>query len=120
MTATPPSWRVAIRKGDVLSVSGTYDSRTTSWYESMAIMPLAMTVAPAGGADPFATNTAVNGVLTHGHLPENDHHGGSPGNLPDPTQLPDGPRPPPLHTPGFPYSPGGLTSSRALGRPPPG
>ena len=53
MTATPPNWRVAIKKGDVLSVSGTYDSRTTSWYESMAIMPLAMTVAPAGGADPF-------------------------------------------------------------------
>ena len=51
----------------------------TSWYESMAIMPLAMTVAPAGGVDPFTTNTAVKGVLTHGHLPENDHHGGAPG-----------------------------------------
>ena len=24
---------------EVLTVSGTYDSRTTSWYESMAIMP---------------------------------------------------------------------------------
>ena len=53
MTATPPTWRVAVKKGDVLTVSGTYDSRTTSWYESMAIMPVAMTVAPAGGADPF-------------------------------------------------------------------
>jgi hypothetical protein len=36
MTATPQNWRVAVKKGDVLSVSGTYDSRTTSWYESMA------------------------------------------------------------------------------------
>ena len=53
MTATPPNWRVAVKKGDVLTVSGTYDSRTTSWYESMAIMPVAMTVAPAGGADPL-------------------------------------------------------------------
>jgi plastocyanin len=118
MTATPPSWRVAIKKGDVLSVSGTYDSRTTSWYESMAIMPLAMTVAPAGGADPFATNTAVKGVLTHGHLAENDHHGGSPGELPDATKLPDGPRSPTVDIAGFAYAQGDLTSSGALGRPP--
>src|SRR3954454_13407814 len=118
MTATPPNWRVAIKKGDVLSVSGTYDSRTTSWYESMAIMPLAMTVAPAGGADPFATNTAVKGVLTHGHLPENDHHGGSPGTLPDATGLPDGPRSPTVDIAGFAYAQGDLTASGALGRPP--
>jgi plastocyanin len=118
MTATPPSWRVAIKKGDVLSVSGTYDSRTTSWYESMAIMPLAMTVAPAGGADPFTTNTAVKGVLTHGHLPENDHHGGAPGTLPDATKLPDGPRSPTVDIAGFAYAQGDLTSSGPLGRPP--
>jgi plastocyanin len=118
MTATPPNWRVAIKQGDVLSVSGTYDSRTTSWYESMAIMPLAMTVAPAGGADPFATNTAVKGVLTHGHLPENDHHGGSPGKLSDATKLPDGPRSPTVDIAGFAYAQGDLTSSGTLGRPP--
>ena len=118
MTATPPNWRVAIKKGDVLSVSGTYDSRTTSWYESMAIMPLAMTVAPAGGADPFTTNTAVKGVLTHGHLPENDHHGGSPGTLPDATKLPDGPRSPTVDIAGFAYGQGDLSSTGALGRPP--
>ena len=28
MTATPPNWRVAVKKGDVLIVSATYDSRT--------------------------------------------------------------------------------------------
>jgi plastocyanin len=118
MTATPPSWRVAVKKGDVLTVSGTYDSRTTSWYESMAIMPVAMTVAPAGGADPFTTNTAVKGVLTHGHLPENDHHGGAPGTLTDATKLPDGPRTPTVDIAGFAYAQGDLSSSGALGRPP--
>src|SRR4029450_6799281 len=92
MTATPPNWKVAVKKGDVLSVSGTYDSRTTSGYESMAIMPVAITVAPAGGVDPFTRNTAVRGVLTHGHLPENNHHGGAPSPLPDATKLPAGPR----------------------------
>ena len=111
MTATPPSWRVAVKKGDVLTVSGTYDSRTTSWYESMAIMPVAMTVAPAGGADPFTTNTAVKGVLTHGHLRENDHHGGAPGTLPDATKLPDGPRTPTVDINGFAYGQGDLSST---------
>jgi len=31
MTVTPPDWRVQLRKGDVLSVSGTYDTRKASW-----------------------------------------------------------------------------------------
>jgi plastocyanin len=118
MTATPPNWKVAVKKGDVLSVSGTYDSRTTSWYESMAIMPVAMTVAPAGGVDPFTRNTAVRGVLTHGHLPENDHHGGAPTDLPDATKLPDGPRVPTVDIAGFAYKQGDLSFTGALGRPP--
>jgi plastocyanin len=118
MTATPPNWKVAVKKGDVLSVSGTYDSRTTSWYESMAIMPVAMTVAPAGGVDPFTRSTAVRGVLTHGHLPENNHHGGSPTDLPDATKLPDGPRVPTIDIAGFVYGQGDLAATGAAGRPP--
>jgi plastocyanin len=118
MTATPQNWRVAVKKGDVLSVSGTYDSRTTSWYESMAIMPVAMTLAPAGGVDPFTRSTAVRGVLTHGHLPENDHHGGSATTLPDATKLPDGPRLPTVDIAGFAYKQGDLSFSGAVGRPP--
>jgi plastocyanin len=118
MTATPPNWKVAVKKGDVLSVSGTYDSRTTSWYESMAIMPVAMTVKPAGGVDPFTRNTAVKGVLTHGHLPENDHHGGAPTDLPDATKLPDGPRVPTIDIAGFVYGQGDLAATGAAGRPP--
>jgi len=75
MTVTPPGWRVQLRKGDVLSVSGTYDTRKASWYESMAIMPTAW--APGGtGVDPFTTDVDVPGQVTHGHLPENDNHGG--------------------------------------------
>jgi len=118
MTATPQTWRVAVKKGDVLSVSGTYDSRTTSWYESMAIMPVAMTVAPAGGVDPFTRNTAVKGVLTHGHLPENDHHGGAPTDLANAAKLPDGPRTPTVDIAGFVYAQGDLSATGAVGRPP--
>jgi plastocyanin len=87
MTATPPTWRVGLRKGDVLSVSGTYDTRRASWYESMAIMPTMFD--PGGtGPDPFATNVDVEGAVTHGHLPENNSHGGSRfAGLPDPRGL---------------------------------
>ena len=41
MTATRPNWRVKVKRGDVLSVSATYDSKRASWYESMGIMPVA-------------------------------------------------------------------------------
>jgi hypothetical protein len=75
MTVTPPSWRVQLRAGDVLSVTGTYDTRRASWYESMAIMP-AMFDPGGTGADPFTVDVDVRGEVTHGHLPENDGHGG--------------------------------------------
>ncbi len=119
MTVTPANWRVAVKKGDVLSVSGTYDTRTTSWYEVMAIMPVAITTAPAGGADPFVTNVAVPGVLTHGHLPENNHHGGAPSTqLRDATRLPDGPRKSTIDISQFVYGQGDLSATGSLARPP--
>ena len=40
MTHTKPSWRVAVKAGDRLNVSATYDTRRASWYESMGIMVL--------------------------------------------------------------------------------
>ena len=49
-------------------------------------------------------------MLTHGHLPENDHHGGAPGTLPDATKLPDGPRSPTVDIAGFAYGQGDLSS----------
>ena len=75
MTVTPSDWRVGLRKGDVLSASGTYDTRRAAWYESMAIMPT-MFAPGATGPDPFVTDVDVKGRITHGHLPENDNHGG--------------------------------------------
>jgi plastocyanin len=89
MTATPRDWRVKVRRGDVLSVSATYDTRRASWWESMGIMVVFM--ADGGpGDNPFKTKVNRRGRVTHGHLPENDHHGGGPTSLPDPRQLPDG------------------------------
>ena len=76
MTATPPDWRVQVRRGDILSVSGTYDTRRASWYESMAIMPVMYNVGGTTGKDPFTTRVDVPGKVTHGHLPENNNHGG--------------------------------------------
>jgi hypothetical protein len=42
MTATPPDWRVKVRKGDVLRTSATYDSSRAAWWESMGIMVMCM------------------------------------------------------------------------------
>src|SRR3954454_16193813 len=79
MTFTKPEWRVAVRKGDKLHISATYDPTRESWYEVMGITdPLWYTTAPdAGGADPFAAEVDWHGVVTHGHLRENDNHGGT-------------------------------------------
>jgi plastocyanin len=120
MTVTPPDWRAAVRKGDVVSISGTYDTRRASWYESMAIMP-AMYARGAAGLDPFTTDVNVPGDVTHGHLPENDNHGGGRfSGLPDPRKL--------LARPvrggggavvvsGFVYGQGDLSSAGTRGRP---
>ena len=90
-----PDWRVKVRKGDVLSVSATYDTQAR------------LLVGVDGhhgrlhgrrraGHEPFKTKVNSPGTVTHGHLPENDNHGGGPTGLPDPRQLPDG-----AENPGF-------------------
>ena len=54
MGATRPEWRVSLKAGDTVSVSATYKVRRASWYESMGIMPLAVTQANDPAArDPF-------------------------------------------------------------------
>jgi hypothetical protein len=86
MEATPLDWRVGVRRGDVVSVSATYDSRRASWYESMGIMPVEFN--PGGtGPDPFVTDVDVRGQVTHGHLRENRNHGGAFAGLPDARRL---------------------------------
>jgi hypothetical protein len=89
MTATRPDWRVKVRKGDVLWTNATYDSRRAAWWESMGIMVAYM--ADSGpGRNPFRRRVNHPGRPTHGHLPENDNHGGRPTGMPDPRTLADG------------------------------
>ena len=93
MTATPANWRPHINAGDVMRVSTTYETRRASWYESMGIMVVweawddQTGLDPFTGArdarahvtsiDPFAHAINENGNVTHGHLTENNHHGGT-------------------------------------------
>ncbi len=88
MKVTPRDWRVAVHAGDVLSTTGTYDTSKASWYEAMAIMPTMYAPGATGGVDPFVTSTVVKGHVTHGHLPENNNHGGGRfSGLPNPREL---------------------------------
>jgi plastocyanin len=86
MTATPPNWRVQVHPGDQLRVNTTYDSKRASWYESMGIM-IVWATDGTNGRDPFTTKVDTKGELTHGHLPENNHHGGQKVTLPNPTKF---------------------------------
>jgi hypothetical protein len=119
MTATPESWRVGVRRGDVLSVSATYDTSRASWYESMGIMPVEFN--PGGtGPDPFVTRVDVAGAVTHGPLTENRNHGGEFAGLPDPRRL-LGAAPPAagVEIRGFAYRGGGDLGATARGVRPP-
>ena len=78
MGATPPNWRVILQPGDALSVNATYESKRADWYEVMGIMPVAVyDGTDVGGVDAFSDAVPQDGVLTHGHLAENDNHGGT-------------------------------------------
>jgi plastocyanin len=91
MTVTNPGWRPQVRAGDTLRINTTYDSGRASWYETMGIM-IVWYVPNGHGTDPFRGHVAWNhGHLTHGHLAENDHHGGEADpDLPDARSLPNG------------------------------
>ena len=88
MTVTPPSWKVAVDKGDTLKVSATYDTRRASWYEVMGIMLVYMVDDRSGAADPFGHDFPTRGAPTHGQLKEATNFGGGPSGKPDPTTLP--------------------------------
>jgi hypothetical protein len=89
MTATPDSWRVAVHQGDVLSITTTYDSKRASWYESMGLAIVWMADGN-DGANPFSTSVDQAGHLTHGHLAENNNHGGKPTSFADPRKVTNG------------------------------
>jgi len=119
MTATKPDWRVALNKGDTLKVSTTYDTRSASWYEVMGIMEAWYADGHLdGAADPFSAPVDWHGVVTHGHLPENDHHGGTGAPiLPNATRMLARNRPTTVNIKDFVYGAGDLSlvaSGRAL------
>ena len=95
MEATRPSWRISLKGGDTVYINATYDVRKASWYESMGILPLAVSnAADAAAADPFDDAAEFNamigegGVVTHGHLTENaDKKARNNLKLPDPRKL---------------------------------
>jgi hypothetical protein len=121
MTVTDPGWRVHVRKGDVLSLHATYDVRKANWYEAMGIMPLfyAKGLQP-GAVDPFAPGAALDtrGEITHGHLPENDNHGGTAAILPNPLRMLSGVRTTRMTIKDYVYGRGDLSAAGRAGRPP--
>jgi plastocyanin len=119
MTATRPSWRVALKPGDVLTTNVAYDTSRASWYESMGIMVLWYANGTRPEADdPYTDGVDTTGLLTHGHLPENDNHGGDPFPLPDARDLADGFRTSGVDIKDFGYGRGDLNGSGKAGRPP--
>jgi hypothetical protein len=121
MTATLPSWHVAVHKGDRLRVSSTYETRLASWYESMGIVIAWMAPPLRHAADPFRNPRAVplTGRITHGHLAEASNYGGASTGLPDPAKLPNGQTI--LNGIGianFDYMPGDLALGSPFGNPP--
>jgi hypothetical protein len=60
MTATRPDWRVKFRRGDVFSITATYDSRRAAWWESMGIM-IAYMADGGGGATRSNSGSTIPG-----------------------------------------------------------
>jgi plastocyanin len=113
MTATRPNWAVAVKPGDTLKVSATYDTSRASWYESMGLGVVWMYDGP-GGRDPFTTKVDQPGVLTHGHLPENNNHGGKKTTLADPRTVANGAANSQVDIAGFLYGNGDLTARKPV------
>ena len=119
LTVTKPDWRVALDPGDTLKVSTTYDTRRNSWYEVMGIMNVWYADGHVGGAkDPFTTPVDWHGIVSHGHLPENDNHGGTgPAILPNAFKMLSGQKVSTVDIKDFVYGAGDLTLNGAAGRP---
>ena len=114
MTVTRPGWRVNVRPGDKLRLNATYDSDRASWYEGMGIMQAWVAPGDTTGPDPFTTAIDTTGDITHGHLAENDFHGG--GNK-RPLPRKAGRRTSRVRISDFRYAPGDLSTARSTGIP---
>jgi plastocyanin len=118
-TTTKPDWRVALKAGDKLDIHVAYDTRKASWYESMGIMVTWYADGTTGDAkDPFTTPVDTTGWITHGHLAENDNHGGGAAVLDDARKLLDGTAPSNVDIKGYIYGRGDLNLTGARQRPP--
>jgi plastocyanin len=120
LTGTKPDWRVPLNAGDVIDTTVTYDTSKASWYESMGIMVVFYAEGHVGGAtDPFTQAPDWHGLVTHGHLKENDNHGGRvDSGLPDARDILDGSAPSNVDIKGYIYGSGDLSLTGAGGRPP--
>jgi hypothetical protein len=120
MSATSDNWKVAIKKGDILTTTATYDTSRASWYEVMGIMVVGITNGPDGGVDPFTGEVDQTDYLTHGRLKENIDSGvrkPNPG-LHNPIRLRTGPYKDRIVIKNFIYSQGDLSYPGKAGRPP--
>ncbi|MFL5895281.1 MAG: hypothetical protein ACJ76Z_09215 [Thermoleophilaceae bacterium] len=115
MTVAPPDWRVRVQPGDKLRLNAVYDSQAASWYEDMGIVMAWIAPGDQTGVDPFAPGASVQteGQVTHGHLPENDNHGGV-GSRPLPRRA--GAITSRIRIKGFIYRPGDVATIRAIPR----
>jgi hypothetical protein len=119
MTGTPPDWRVNLLPGDKVSVHVTYETKRGSWYESMGIVPCAISDDDSSGVDPFVSKIETRGKVTHGHLPQNNHWGAAKTGIVDPATLPNGAAPNNVVRIGnFKYEYGDLRGSGARRNPP--
>jgi hypothetical protein len=120
MSASGPAWKIAIRKGDVLTTTATYDTTRASWFEVMGIMVVGITKTPDGGVDPFAGEVDQTDYLTHGRLPENIDAGVRRANpaLSNPLRLRRGPLVDRVVIRNFAFQQGDLTLRGRRGLPP--
>ena len=120
MGATSDAWRVRMQPGDTLSVHATYDTKRADWYEVMGIMPVMVYNGDdVGGRDAMSEKIPAKNVLTHGHLAENDNHGGELTTLPDPRLLPGAPTPAaPIGIEEYEYGQGDLDGAGSAANPP--
>lgn len=119
MSATGPDWKVAVKKGDVISTTATYDTTRASWFEVMGIMVVGITNGADGGTDPFTGAVDQTDFLTHGRLPENADIGAGRPNpgLSNPLRLRRGPLVDRVVIRNFAFGQGDLTARGARGRP---
>jgi hypothetical protein len=112
MTATPADWRPQVKAGDVLRISATYNTTRASWYESMGIMVVWEAYDQQGGTDPFSHRIDEAGHITHGHLAEDNNHGGAYALGVNPSTFPDCSRRQ-VTIASFQYNPGDFTATGA-------